>query len=538
MSAVKRLAALGCVSLFATSVAACGSGGSVTGSSNAAITIGAYRAYASLDPANAYDYASWNIFYNIYQTLVSYAPGASTPTPDAAKSCAFTDSTLTTYTCTLRSGLKFTNGDTLDADAVKYSFQRMMRLNAADGSSGNGPGPLVGGIASISTSGSTGITFHLKAPDANFPGEIAGGAGAIVDPKVFPDDKPYTGTQPVGSGVYKVDSAVQKTVDGSTQGVSVSLSLNSHYQGAASTPQNSHVDVKYFDSPDALYAALKAGKVDVADNDLTPQQIADLQADQQAGTGIQVVSGVGTGIRVLGFDVRDQPFDQPLVRRAVAELINQQDIALGPQKGQADPLYSIVPNGIGGHNTAFGDDYSSHSVSQAREWLQEAGVSTPVSFTLTYAKDSPAGDAEAQLIKQQLEKGGLFKVGLNPVANVSVLTGAQGTRGDKDPVFLGSWYPDYPDAADYVEPLVDAYNTHYSNDDVDKTLLPATNRMADRADAEADFGKIQDAMAADAAFVPLWQAKQYMATQSTVVGVSLTMDAADILRFWMIGKGA
>jgi peptide/nickel transport system substrate-binding protein len=528
----RRLAALGCAALLAPSLAACGSTKSGAAASGNGITMGSVRAFESLDPADAYDNGSWNVFDNIYQTLMTYQPGATTPTPDAATSCKFTDSGLTTYSCDLRSGLRFSNGDPLDASAVKYSFDRMLRLNPVNGS-GFGPGPLVWNIGSVAASGSTGVTFHLKRPDATFPDEIASGAGAIVDPKVFPADKPYHGTSPVGSGVYQVDSASTKTVDGSTQGVSVQLSPNASYQGAASKPQNSSFTFRYFDTPQQLLAAAKAGKVDIAGDDLEPSDVAALQNQQQVGNGLQVQSGASAQTRELVFDHKVKPFDDPAVRRAAASLIDQNAIATGAEHDLVDPLYSVVPSGIGGHTTPFRDTYQSPDPTAARSELSSAGISAPVSFTLTYSDDVAGSKAEAEQIKQQLENGGLFQVTLKSVANTRALQ--TGFKKDAYAAFTGNWYSDYPDATDAIEPLFGAYNIHYSSSALDAALNRAA-RDEDRTVANQPFATAQQQIADDAVMVPLWQNKQYMAVQPDITGVPLTLDVTAMFRAWLIGK--
>ncbi|WP_037571036.1 ABC transporter substrate-binding protein [Phaeacidiphilus oryzae] len=528
----RRLAALGCAALLAPTLAACGSvqgGAAATGNG---ITMGSVRAFESLDPADAYDNGSWTVFYNIYQTLMTFQPGATTPTPDAATSCEFTDSGLTTYSCTLRSGLRFSNGDALDAAAVKYSFDRMLRLNPVNGS-GFGPGPLVWNIASVATSGSTGVTFHLRKPDATFPDEIASGAGSIVDPKVFPADKPYDGTSPVGSGVYKVDSAATRTVDGSTQGTSITLSANSAYQGAASTPQNSAFTFRYYDTPQQLLAAAKAGKVDIAGDDLDPSDVSELQNQQQVGKGLQVQSGASAQIRLLVLDHRAKPFDDPAVRRAAASLIDQNALATGAEHDLVDPLYSVVPSGIGGHTTPFRDTYQSPDPVEARQELRSAGISAPVSFTLTYSRDIAGSQAEAEELRQQLENGGLFHVTLRAVDNTRALE--TGFKKDAYQAFTGNWYSDYPDAADSIAPLFGAYNIHYSSPALNSDLNRAAGDK-DRTVANKPFAAAQQQIADDAVMVPLWQNKQFMAVQPDITGVPLTLDVTAMFRAWLIGK--
>jgi peptide/nickel transport system substrate-binding protein len=65
----------------------------------------------SLDPAGSYDLGSQQLIGNLYQNLLTIPAGGNQPKPDAAKRCAFKNAK--TYVCTLRSGLKFSNGDPL-----------------------------------------------------------------------------------------------------------------------------------------------------------------------------------------------------------------------------------------------------------------------------------------------------------------------------------------------------------------------------------------------------------------------------------------
>lgn len=123
------------------------------------------------DPASGYDPGSWLLFNNVFQSLLSFPPGASTPVPEAAKECEFSDGSRT-YTCTLRDGLKFSNGNRLTSADVKYSFDRTIRINDPAG-----PAPLLSTISSIRTPDDKTVVFRLKVPDATFPSKIASGAG-------------------------------------------------------------------------------------------------------------------------------------------------------------------------------------------------------------------------------------------------------------------------------------------------------------------------------------------------------------------------
>ena len=90
------------------------------------ITFGTTDQVVSLDPAGSYDLGSQQLIGNVYQTLLTIPAGGNQPKPDAAKRCAFKNPK--TYVCTLRSGLRFSNGDRLTAADVKFSLDRVRKI--------------------------------------------------------------------------------------------------------------------------------------------------------------------------------------------------------------------------------------------------------------------------------------------------------------------------------------------------------------------------------------------------------------------------
>ena len=78
----------------------------------------------SIDPAGSYDNGSLTVQTQVYQYLLNFPAGSTTLTPDAASKCDF--DTPTTYTCTIKDGLKFANGHDLTASDVAFSFKRIV----------------------------------------------------------------------------------------------------------------------------------------------------------------------------------------------------------------------------------------------------------------------------------------------------------------------------------------------------------------------------------------------------------------------------
>ena len=80
-----------------------------------------------MDPGKAYDFHTWEIFYNIYEGLMKYKIGSTELEPGLAESFAISADGKE-YTFKLRKGLKFTDGTAFDANAVKWSIDRVMAL--------------------------------------------------------------------------------------------------------------------------------------------------------------------------------------------------------------------------------------------------------------------------------------------------------------------------------------------------------------------------------------------------------------------------
>src|SRR6266545_5274322 len=117
--------------------AACGGGGGGGsegggGSAKKALVIGTTdTGVTTIDPAGSYDLPSSTLQYNIFHLLLKIPAGGNKPVPDAAQSCDFTDPK--TFKCTMKDGLKFSNGNPLTAEDVKFSYDRMMKINDPNG---------------------------------------------------------------------------------------------------------------------------------------------------------------------------------------------------------------------------------------------------------------------------------------------------------------------------------------------------------------------------------------------------------------------
>jgi peptide/nickel transport system substrate-binding protein len=446
--------------------------------------------------------------------------GGNKPEPDAAESCEFSDPK--TYVCKLRPGLKFSSGDPLTSEDVKFSLDRMIKI--ADPS---GPYTLLESLKSVDATDPATVTMHLKKPNATWPFILTHNVAAIVPNEIYPPDAKQPDDKAIGSGPYKLDKY--------TPNQQAVFSPNPDYNGP-NKAQTPNFIVQYFEQASALKLAIEQGDVDVAYRSLSPTDLEALKGE--ADKGVKVVDGAGTEIRYIVFNVKKKPVDNVAVRKAIAQILDRQAIATNVYKDTVKPLYSTVPAAFPGAKESFKDAFGDPDPEKAKALLEEAGVKTPVELDGWYTP-THYGPVEVDLwneIKRQLEATGLFKVNIDSTEWDQYKDEAfeKGTY-----YFYGlGWFPDYPDADNYLSPFMrdgGFFVNGYSDKDVNMALDDeiATDDAAER---EESFGIVQDKEAEDVPLIPLWEGKQIAAIRDGVEGVDKTFDPAFQFRFWLVTK--
>ncbi|MEM2740273.1 MAG: ABC transporter substrate-binding protein, partial [Candidatus Bathyarchaeia archaeon] len=264
-----------------------------------------------LDPAKAYDFYTWEVFNNIGEGLLKYRPGTTELEPGIAESYEVSrDGSI--YTFKLRKGLKFTDGADLNASAVKYSIDRVMRL-------GLDPSWLVSAFVDrVEVVDTYTVRFILKKPVSYFPSLVATVPYFPVSPKSYPPDEVAEPT--VGHyGPYKIKSWVRD--------VELILEANPGYYG--SPPKTPVFAVKFYKDAASMRLAVEAGEIDIAWRTLRPMDVQDLKRK-----GVLTVEEVpGPYIRYIVLRCKDKPFDDVKLRRAVAAAVDRGRIVEEVYKG-------------------------------------------------------------------------------------------------------------------------------------------------------------------------------------------------------------
>ena len=492
MNRKKVIAALASVAAIA-SLAACGGvkdGGSTA--SGTTITIGTTDKITSLDPAGSYDNGSYAVQIQVFPFLYSQDYNTSELSPDIAADDGTWSDDGTEFTVKLKSGLKFANGHDLTASDVKFSFDRINKINDE-----NGPSSLLANIDSVEAKDDTTVVFHSKVKnDVTLKQVLSSPAGPIVDEESFDADKLTDADTIVKdnafAGPYKLTSYKVNEA--------LAYAKNDSYDGL--TPaKNDAVQVKYFADSSNLKMAV--------------QKSSEPNADKAKA-----------------------------VRQAVANLIDRDELSTKVYKGTYTPLYSFIPDGLSGHDDtlkeAYGDGEGKPSTDKAKKVLEDAGVTTPVDLKLQYNPDhyGQSSADEYAAIKAQLEEGGLFKVDLQSTewtqySKDRVIT------SDSDgsyPAYQLGWFPDYSDPDNYLSPFFrdgNFVNNGYSNTEVNDLIVKQAGQTDDK-EREDTLKEIQKLETDDLSTIPLLQGAQVAVTGSGVKGVVL--DASFRFRYASVTK--
>jgi peptide/nickel transport system substrate-binding protein len=198
----------------------------------------------------------------------------------------------------------------------------------------------------------------------------------------------------------------------------------------------------------------------------------------------------------------------------------------------------MVPKGLTGHTTGFFDTYGDPNADKAREILTDAGITEHVPLTLWYTTDRYGSETAVLFkeLKRQLEASGLFEITLKSRPWKTYVEGYQ--KGEY-PVFGRGWFPDFPDADNYIAPFVgekNALGTPYPAEQITDVLLPRSRRESDRGQVEEDFEEAQQILVDDARLLPLWQGKQYIAANVDIAGGERSLDPSTIMMVWELSR--
>ncbi|MFQ5522062.1 MAG: ABC transporter substrate-binding protein [Acidimicrobiia bacterium] len=493
------------------------------GAEETVLIIGTTDAISSLDGSDAYAVHDWELLKNVGEGLLIWEPGTGDKLmPGAAEDFGtFSDDGLS-YTIKLKEGLVFGDGTPLTAQA--YADQINTRLLVLEGSGGVGPALGQPYVESVEALDDLTIKFNLTDTWGFFEQLLAGAPYIPLNPTQFPTGAgaelvEFPDPPIYGNGPYYIESY--------TIGEQTVLKANPLYQGVR-TPNVDTVIIRYFGSPQAMAEAVQSGEIDVAWRILGPELLDQVEA---AGLNVQTISGGAIRYLIVNH-AEGFPGADPNVAKALATLIDRDDLSDRVFGGRVEPLYSQVPPGFLGATEVFDTMYGAPDVDAALALLAAAGYTpdSPLQLELWYPPEHYGGTvADAmQVLEEQLETGGAIEVELK-AQEWSTYVGAV-IGGADYPVSLLGWFYDYPDPDNYISPFVQngGLGTMVTDPDtgaginakaqelVDKLAQAASS--GDQAEREALYREIQEIYADLVVTIPLWFEAEHVVYRDGISG--------------------
>ena len=481
------------------------------------ITIGVTDKVTDLDPANAYDFFTWEVLYNTMAGLVRYKPGTTEIEPDLAESWTVLEGGKV-WVFKLRPNLKFCDGTPLTAADVKRSIERVMKIN------GDPAWLVTDFVEKVEAPNATTVVFYLKKPISYFLALAATPPYFPVHPKYAPDkiDSDQTAG---GAGPYCIKSFVRDQ--------QIVLEVNPYHYGPK--PQVGRVVIRFYKDATTLRLALERGEVDIAWRTLNPPDVEALRASGK----FNIVEIPGSFIRYIVLNLNMPELKDVKVRQALAAAVCRRDIVNVVYRGTVTPLYTLIPEGMWSSYPVFKEKYGDCNTTLAKTLLQQAGYSESKKLNIElWYTPTHYGDAEkdlAAMLKQQWEATGMIAV---TVKSAEWATYVQQLRSGALMVSLLGWYPDYIDPDDYTTPFLKTgankwLGNGYSNPEMDQILDKASVEISQTA-REQLYLQAQRILAQDVPIIPLIQGKLYMATRP---GIQVVVDPTMIFRYWTIKVG-
>ena len=414
----------------------------------------------------------------------------------------------TSYTFTLRKGVKFSDGEPFNAQAVKFSIDRLLSPTTFKSQPG-----VLKIIKDTQVVDDSHVRFDLKQPFAPFVSAMAQGVAGIIAPNSV-NQAPNTSAtivQPVGTGPYVFKERVK--------GDHVTMTRNPNYWGKKASYQTQ--TYKIVPEAASRESLVKAGQVDVAH--LPPAN--DIPALKQS-SDVHLV--LGPSDRKIQVVINNQDRTQPLlskpdVRQALNYAVNKQAIVKNVLFGAADPVNSTMSNTVFGYCKT--GDYS-YNPNKAKQMLQQAGASGMMVKLL-----APQGRYISDYNVAQAVAGDLRNVGLkvdlaNPMdwptylSTINVAPDKASTN-----LHLLGWAPQYLDASQNLTqfqkdqwPPTGLSTAYYDNPQADALIQKANTESAQNL-RKSDFCQAEKMIWNDAPWIFLYTQKNPFVVSNKVSGV-------------------
>jgi peptide/nickel transport system substrate-binding protein len=464
---------------------------------------------------------------NMYEQLLRVnAPGSAEQfTPLLAESWSKSDDGLV-WTFNLRPGVKFHDGEAVNAEAVKKSIE--LAKEKAGASFIWLPLDTVEAVDELT------VKFTLKWAQ---PLELILGseyAAYIVSPKALDaaaaDENFWSAGVSAGTGPYMIESytADQELV----------LTQYTEYWGGWEEGQYEKVLVQFVPEATTRQQMLEGGEVDI---------VTTIPADAYETFAANPDYTVSTEPALFNytafFNTLKEPLNDVKVRQALSYAMPYEDIIKIGANGRGTQSHGAAPNGV----FPYSEDVKQYSydLEKAKELLKEAGYEGGgFSLRLTYASENSTEETFAPLIKDSFAQIGV-DVTIEPLQFSEQWTLAKTDPATAQDIFLLLYWPTYSDAgADNLwsmfygtaeAPHLNStkFNLSYWYNEQYNALMDEASGLSgtDLAASLAKYTEAQNLLVEEAPAAFLFDTKVAVVVPNDITGFQYNLNYPDV-RFW------
>ncbi len=471
----------------------------------------------TLDPAQATDTTSARVLRNIFDRLLDLDDDLEITSAIAEDWERSDDGLVITFD--LRDDIYFHNGEHLTADDVVYTFNRLVdpdtespRASDYDLLKGyeevrDGEADALEGLTAVDDYT---VEFEFVKPNTSFLYTLTRADAGIVNQTAI-ESVDDTEREPLGTGPFKLEnwsSDHQLDLD----------VFEDYYAGRAYLDE---VVLRVIEESSSAFAEYEQGNIyEMAEGDLPDGDVQRVLEGTEFEDDKKFNQRLGT--YYFGFNTQVEPFDDPLVRRALNHAIDKETITEVLRDGIVQPANGIIPEGMIGYDEDLaGYDYDTD---KAEELLAEAGYEDglPGTYELAYNTDE-AHQGIAEAVQRNLENIGV---------DVELLNMEWGSyiekvdEGDTE-IFRLGWVDSDPDPDYFVYNTFHSSNiggtnsAQYDNPEMDE-MLEEGRTMPVGEEREELYREINETLMEDAPWMPVYFYRDLTVIKPFVNGLSLS----------------
>ena len=416
----------------------------------------------SLDPALSTDVPTGRAVAYVFDGLTRFTPDARVE-PALAERWELLGGKAPIYRFHLRQGVKFHDGTPFTSHHVVASWHRALDP-ATKGGRAEPLLPILG--ARDFAAGRAKSVRGLRAPDDStlivaleqplgiFPKLLAMPVASVVPSAMDP-------AHPIGTGPWRFVKWKHDDY--------LVFARNDAYWGGA--PLADSLRARIIAEPSTAVAEFESGNVDVL---LVPA--SDTRRWENPGSTAVMMSVPALQFVYVGINTTRGPLTDPRVRRAINLAIDRREIVQRLISGRGRLAAGVIPPTLDGADTLRAP--YAFDPAKARQLVSEAGHASGVDIEL-WVGSNPVYGRIAEAIQGYLAAANIRAKIVQRESSAS----REAARNGQTDMVLKDWYADYPDAENFLYPLLHSANKGVGGN-VSFFANPEFDRLVSQARAE------------------------------------------------------